>query len=49
MACNVKPNPRGDFLNTMGGFKLVVSGERSRDGEGSLDDAVEDPPGDPTG
>ena len=27
----------------------MVSGERSRDGEGSLDDAVEDPPGDPTG
>ena len=33
----------------MGGFKLVTRGLNSRQGEVSLEDAVDDPPGDSIG
>ena len=44
MARRVKPYPCGLFVMKMGGFRLPVSGEKSRDGEASRE-LVLDPPG----
>lgn len=46
MVCTVKPNPHGPLLIIIGGFKLVTRGLNSRHGDVSLEEAVEDPPGD---
>ena len=40
----VKPNPRGPRLTMMGALSELISGEKSRQGEASRDDAVDDPP-----
>lgn len=46
MVCTVKPKPHGPRRIITGGFKLVTRGLNSRQGEVSLEDAVDDPPGD---
>lgn len=40
----MKPKPRGPRRMIIGGFKFVTSGDSSRHGDVSLDDAVDDPP-----
>lgn len=42
----VNPNPRGPLRTMMGAFKVLINGDRSLQGDASLDDAVLDPPGD---
>lgn len=46
MARMVKPNPLGPLRTMIGGFKLLIKGGRSLQGETSLDDAELEPPGD---
>lgn len=46
MVCTVKPKPFGPLLMIIGGFRPVTRGLNSRQGEVSLDEAVDDPPGD---
>lgn len=47
--CTVKPNPHGPLRMIIGGFRLVTSGLSSRQGDVSLEEAVDDPPGDSIG
>lgn len=42
--CTVKPKPLGPRRIIMGGFRLVTSGDSSRQGEVSRDEAVLEPP-----
>ena len=42
----MNPNPRGPRLTIIGAFKELIKGEKSLQGDASLDDAVLDPPGD---
>lgn len=45
----MKPNPHGPLRIIIGGFKLVTNGLNSRQGDVSLEEAVDDPPGDSIG
>jgi hypothetical protein len=45
MARIVNPNPLGPLLIIMGGFRELMRGEMSLQGEASLLEAVLDPPG----
>ena len=46
MALMVNPKPLGPRLTIIGAFKEFMIGEKSLQGDASLDDAVLDPPGD---
>ena len=41
----VKPKPFGPLLTIMGAFKVFINGDKSRQGEASLEEAVLEPPG----
>ena len=49
MARMVKPKPLAPRRRITGGFRLLSSGESSRHGEASREEAVDEPPGDCTG